>query len=191
VGPHVAQPSGFITLTALVILLAGSASEALGVHAFLGAFLVGVALGGGSPEQQKAHDVVGHFVLSFFAPLYFISIGMSTNFAAHLDMSLVAVILTAACVSKVGAVLLGARVAGMRLDRETWAIAFGLNARGATGVILAGVGLANHVIDERIFVAIVVMALLTSLMSGPLMSRLLWHRQRAYIRQAAPAMERV
>jgi Kef-type K+ transport system membrane component KefB len=79
----------------------------------------------------------------------------------------------------------------MRLDCETWAIAFGLNARGATGVILAGVGLANHVIDERIFVAIVVMALLTSLMSGPLMSRLLWHRQRGYIRRAAPAMERV
>jgi Kef-type K+ transport system membrane component KefB len=78
-----------------------------------------------------------------------------------------------ACVSKVGAVLLGARAAGMRLNKEAWAIGFGLNARGATGIILAGVGLANGVIDERIFVAIVVMALITSLMSGPAMSILL------------------
>ena len=67
----------------------------------------------------------------------------------------------------------------MPLDREVWAIGFGLNARGATGIILAGVGLANGVIDERIFVAIVVMAVVTSLMAGPMMSRLLWdHRRR-------------
>jgi K+:H+ antiporter len=61
-------------------------------------------------------------------------------------------------------------------DREAWAIGFELNARGATGIILAGVGLTNGVIDERIFVAVVVMALVTSLMAGPMMSRLLWHR---------------
>ena len=61
----------------------------------------------------------------------------------------------------------------MPLDREAWAIGFGLNARGATGIILAGVGLTNGVIDGRIFVAVVVMALVTSLMAGPIMSRLL------------------
>ena len=49
----------------------------------------------------------------------------------------------------------------------------GLNARGATGIILAGVGLANGVIDARLFVAIVFMAVATSLMAGPMMSRLL------------------
>jgi Kef-type K+ transport system membrane component KefB len=72
---------------------------------------------------------------------------------------------------------------------EAWAIAFGLNARGATGIILAGVGLANGIIDARIFVAIVVMALITSLMAGPMMSRLLWHRT-APARQGSPALDR-
>jgi Kef-type K+ transport system membrane component KefB len=61
----------------------------------------------------------------------------------------------------------------MALDREVWAIAFGLNARGATGIILAGVGLTNGLIDARIFVAMVFMAAVTSLMAGPMMSRLL------------------
>jgi Kef-type K+ transport system membrane component KefB len=187
VRPRVAWPSGFIALTALLVLMAGSASEALGIHAFLGAFLVGVALGGGDAEQKEAHDVVGHFVLSFFAPIYFISMGMTTNFIKNFDPILVVLIFVVACITKVGGVLLGAKAAGMRLDREAWAVGFGLNARGATGIILAGVGLANHVIDERIFVAIVVMALLTSLMSGPLMSRLLWHRQVQRVRPVAPS----
>ena len=86
--------------------------------------------------------------------------------------------------------LIGAKAAGMPLDREAWAVAFGLNARGATGIILAGVGLANGVIDARIFVAIVVMALVTSLIAGPMMSRLLWHHRAKRSRQVAPAMQR-
>ena len=170
-------PSGSIALLVLLVLLAGTAAEALGVHAFLGAFLVGVALGGSREAERDAHDVIGHFVMSFFAPIYFISMGMTTNFIRNFDPALVAAILVAGCVTKIGAVLLGAKAAGMPLDREAWAIGFGLNARGATGIILAGVGLSNNVIDERIFVAIVVMALVTSLMSGPAMSRLLLRDQ--------------
>jgi Kef-type K+ transport system membrane component KefB len=186
---YVAWPSGFIALTILLILVVGSAAEALGIHAFLGAFLVGVALGGGDEEQKEAHDVIGHFVMSFFAPIYFISMGMTTDFIKNFDATLVAVILIVACVSKVGAVLLGAKAAGMPLNREAWAIGFGLNARGATGIILAGVGLANNVIDERVFVAIVVMALVTSLISGPMMNHLLAERRHVPVRAAVPATD--
>lgn len=187
--PHVAWPNGFIAVTALAVLLGSSAAEALGVHAFLGAFLVGVALGDANEDQREAHDVIGHFVMSF-APIYFISMGMSTNFITNFDFALMAVILGAACVSKVGAVLLGAKAAKMPLDRDVWAIAFGLNARGATGIILAGVGLANGVIDAGVFVAIVLMALITSLMAGPMMSRLLWHHRAVRVRHSSAAMER-
>ena len=187
--PRVAWPSGLIGLTALLVLLASSASEALGVHAFLGAFLIGVALGGAREGHKDAHDVIGQFVLSF-APIYFVSMGLTTNFIANFDLVLVLVILTVACVSKVGAVLIGAKATGMPLDREAWAVGFGLNARGATGIILAGVGLSNGVIDSRIFVAIVVMALVTSLMAGPIMSRLLWHHQALRVRRTAAAVQR-
>lgn len=172
---YVAWPSGFIALTALVILAAGSIAEGLGIHAFLGAFLVGVALGGNNKEWDEAHDVISHFVLSFFAPIYFVSMGMTTNFITNFDWTLVLLLFVVACVSKVGSVLLGARLAGMPLNREAWAIGFGLNARGATGIILASVGLANGIIDARIYVAIVVMAIATSLMSGPLMNYFLSH----------------
>jgi Kef-type K+ transport system membrane component KefB len=169
-------PSGFIAVTTLFILLAASASEALGVHAFLGAFLVGAALSNHGQEHQEAHDVIMAFALSFFAPIYFVSMGMTTNYITNFDGLLVLVILVAALASKLGGVLLGAKLAGMPLDRETWAIGFGLNARGATGIILAGVGRTTGVIDDRIFVAIVVMALVTSLIAGPMMNWLLSHR---------------
>ena len=111
--PHVASPRGFIALIALLVLLVSSASEALGVPAFLGAFLIGVALGDASERQREAHDVIGHVVTSF-APIYFISMGMSTNFIANFDPVLVAVILVVACISKMGRFLPARRPPGCR-----------------------------------------------------------------------------
>lgn len=173
---YVTWPSGFIAVTAVVILVAASITESLGIHAFLGAFLVGAALGGQGDEHQEAHDVITRFAMSFFAPIYFISMGMTTNYITNFDWRLVLVILVVALASKLFGVLLGARIAGMPIDRYAWAIAFGLNARGATGIILAGVGRAAGVIDDRIFVAIVVMALVTSILAGPMMNWLLSDR---------------
>jgi Kef-type K+ transport system membrane component KefB len=172
-------PSGFIALTALVILAAGSISEGLGLHAFLGAFLAGVALGGYVEEKNQtemnpqAHEVIYHFVLSFFAPIYFVSMGLQANFLIHFDIAQVLVVLLMAFLSKMGGVILGARLAGMPFSRKVLAISFGLNARGATGIILAGVGLEHGLIDERIFVTLVVMAIVTSLVSGPAIKRLI------------------
>lgn len=181
---RVAFPSGFIAVTALLILGVGSVAEALGINAFLGAFLVGAALGGKDDETNEANRSITNFVLSFFAPIYFVSMGLNANFVTHFDAALVLLIVVVACVSKIGAVLLGARLAGMPIDRHTLAIGFGLNARGATGIILAGVGLDHGVIDERIFVAIVVMAILTSLLSAPAIKQLILKPERVSIPRA-------
>jgi Kef-type K+ transport system membrane component KefB len=170
----VAWPSGFIAITAVVVLLVSNLAEYLGIHSFLGAFLVGAALGGKDSEGDEAYKAIYHFVLSFFAPIYFVSMGLQANFVTHFDPYLVGIILIVACISKIGSVLLGARLAGMPIDRYTLAIAFGLNARGATGIILAGIGLEHGVIDERIFVALVVMALVTSMLSGPMIKALIF-----------------
>jgi len=170
---RVSWPTTFIAAITVAVLLAALAAELLGVHAFLGAFLVGAALGGLEKERHEAHDALLHFALSFFAPIYFVSMGLGTDFAAHFDLGLVLLVTLVACVAKIGSVLLGARLAGMRAGRETLAIAFALNARGATGIILAGVGREHGVIDDRLFVAMVVMAIATSLLSGPAIRSLL------------------
>jgi len=170
---HAPWPHGFIAVTAVLLLAAGSAAEAMGAHAALGAFLLGVALSGGDAEHREAHEAMARFAMGFFAPLYFVSLGLTTDFVRSFDLALVAVVLAAAVATKLAGVLLGARLAGLRIDREAWAIGFGLNARGATGIILAAVGRQSGVIDDRTFVALAVMAFLTSLLAGPAMSRLL------------------
>ncbi|MFO1094050.1 MAG: cation:proton antiporter [Planctomycetaceae bacterium] len=171
---NLSWPTGLIGFTTLMILLCGSVAEKLGIHAFLGAFLIGAALSGGEDsDHHAAHDIICKFALSFFAPVYFVSMGLNANFIKSFDLTMVLVILIAALASKMIGVLLGAKLARMPINAETVAIAMGLNARGATGIILAGVGLANKVIDERIFVAVVVMCLVTSLIAGPAMNALL------------------
>jgi len=176
---RVPWPAGFIAVTAVLLMAAAGASEALGAHAFLGALLLGVALSGSDVDHQEAQGAMTRFALGFFAPLYFVSLGLTTDFAQSFDGMLVAIVVTVAVASKLLGVLLGTRLAGLPIDREAWAIAFGLNARGATGIVLAAVGHEAGVIDDRVFVALAVMAFLTTLMAGPMMNRLLSGRVSA------------
>lgn len=166
-------PEGFIAVTAVLLLATSAAAEAVGVHAALGAFVLGVALGGEGDGHEEAHGAVARFALGLFAPLYFVSLGLAVDFAGSFDLALVAVVLAAAVATKLAGVLLGTRFAGLPIDREAWAIGFGLNARGATGIILAAVGRHAGVIDDRVFVALAVTAFVTSLLAGPAMRRLL------------------
>ena len=71
---------------------------------------------------------------------------------------------------------MGARWSGLP-RRESWAIGFGMNARGAMEIILGLLALQAGVIDDRLFVAMVVTAIGTSALSGPVMLRVLRHRK--------------
>ena len=73
---------------------------------------------------------------------------------------------------KIGGAYLGGRLGGLN-NRESLAIGFGLNARGAMEIILALLALQTGLIGEKLFVAIVIMAVLTSILAGPLMSLIL------------------
>jgi mannitol/fructose-specific phosphotransferase system IIA component (Ntr-type) len=66
--------------------------------------------------------------------------------------------------------------------QESWAIGFGMNSRGAMEIILGTLALQYRVINEQMFVALVVMAMVTSIMSGPVMQRLLkWRKPHRFI----------
>ncbi len=175
---HVAWPSGFIGVTAILILAGAALAELIGVHAIFGAFLIGVSLGQAAGREDEAHAVIYQFAVSFFAPLYFVSIGLRANFAVAFDWPLVILVLVVATVGKVAGAGLGAWLGGLP-RRESLAIGVGMNARGAIEMILATVALDYGVIDERLFVALVIMALVTSLMSAPLLQRLLLPQERA------------
>lgn len=162
------RQSGVIAVTAALVLATAAASESLGIHAFLGPFFLGISLSSTSKEHHEAYQVIHQFALGFLVPIYFVSMGLTADFFAHFKLDLVLVILLTACVSKALSAYAGARLA--KLDNRTsWAIAAGMNARGATGLIMAGIGLENGILVEATYVALVIMCLVTSLIAGPLM----------------------
>jgi Kef-type K+ transport system membrane component KefB len=165
-------PGGFIGLITIFLLIAAALAESIGLHAIFGAFLIGVALGQDKEANHQVHDIIYQFAISFFAPLYFVSIGLKANFATHFDAGLVFVVLLIACLGKIAGASLGAWWGGT-LPRQALAIGFGMNARGAMEIILASVALEYGLINQKIFVALVVMALFTSMLSGPAMQWLM------------------
>jgi hypothetical protein len=131
---------------------------------------------GDSPHfRERTRATIEHFVSFVFAPLFFASIGLRLDFLAHFDLALVAIVLAIAMVSKVLGCGLGARFRGLPW-RQAWAIGFGMNSRGAMEIILGALALQATVINERLFVALVVMAMVTSLISGTLMQTILRRR---------------
>lgn len=170
-------PGGVLAVAAAMTFLIGGFTEWLGVHAIFGAFLFGIALGDSPHMREKTRTIIEQFVGSIFAPLFFASLGLKVNFAANFDPLLVGVIVAIACASKLVGCTLGARLASYPF-RDALAVGFAMNARGAMGTVLALLALEAGLIDERAFVALVVMALVTSMMAGPAIQKLLT-RERA------------
>jgi Kef-type K+ transport system membrane component KefB len=170
------EAGGLLAVVSILVLIGAIMAQVAGVHAVFGAFLVGVALGPSLRHTPCASVVIREFALSFFAPLYFVSVGLKADFVHGFDPVLAAVVLLIAASGKILGAGAGALLGGMKL-REAGAVAVGLNARGAMEIILAGVALSAGIIDQRIFVALIVMTLVTTMASGPLFKRLCGARQ--------------
>lgn len=173
---HAAWPAGVLALCVSLAFLCGAFTEWIGVHAIFGAFLVGVALGDSSRLSERTQLILHHFVTALFAPLFFASIGLRVNFVEAFDPVLCTVVLVIACLGKIVGCGGAALVAGMP-RREAWALGFGMNARGAMEIILGLLARDAGLIDDRMLVALVLMALVTSMISGPLMEKALARRR--------------
>jgi Kef-type K+ transport system membrane component KefB/mannitol/fructose-specific phosphotransferase system IIA component (Ntr-type) len=183
---HTSWPGGVLGAALSVGLLGAAATEWIGVHAMFGAFLVGVALGDSPHLQQRTRSIIEEFISFIFAPLFLASIGLRVDFLAWFDPGLTLVILVIACVAGSAGCAFGARLTGMA-PRRAWATGFALNARGAMGIILALLAREYGVIDDRLFVALVVMALVTSLIAAPAMQWVLQRKTKASFRSALSA----
>ncbi len=158
------RDSLFLGIIIVIVLLASVMAEKIGIHAILGAFLAGIAFS--DIESNKIHT--SRMVAYFFSPLYFVSVGLQVNFLKHFDLALVLIIVAIAVFGKILGAFIGAKISKLN-NREALAIGFGMNARGAVGIILSTAAFQAKLIDERIFTALIVMAMATTLISGPLM----------------------
>jgi Kef-type K+ transport system membrane component KefB len=163
-----AWPGGVLSLSLALCFLAAAFTEYIGIHAVFGAFIIGVALGDSEHFSERAKEIVHQFINNIFAPLFFVSTGLRVNFITNFDGTLTLIIIVIAFFGKIAGAGFGAKLGGLS-NRESLAAGFGLNARGAMGIILGLIALENGLISEAVFVSIVIMALFTSMTSGPLM----------------------
>jgi Kef-type K+ transport system membrane component KefB/mannitol/fructose-specific phosphotransferase system IIA component (Ntr-type) len=166
-------PGRVVSAVLVFALLAGAATRAMGLPAALGGFMAGLAAGGSTKVHARARSVVEDFVSHVFAPVFFATIGLRLDFAAAFDLPLCAVVFALGMVTKVAGSTLGARLGGLKW-REATAVGFGMSARGAMGIVLASIARDGGLLGDRLFVALVGMALGTSLLSGPAMTWLLY-----------------
>lgn len=173
-----AAPSRVLSLVAVAAMLGASITHAIGLHTVLGGFLVGVAFGGSPHLRERTRSTIHQFVMHVFAPVFFASLALDVDFATSFDLGLTVIVFLVATASKLIGCGGGGRLAGLPL-REALAVAFGLNARGAMGTILALFAREAQLIDDRVFVALITTALTTSVIAGPAMKRALSRKDSA------------
>jgi len=162
-------PGGILNFVFILGFLGAAFTEYIGIHAIFGAFILGLAIGDSVHLTEKPREMIQQFVTNIFAPLFFVSIGLRVNFILNFDLSLVLIILVLAFFGKVIGSGFGARLGGMNVA-DSFVVGFGMNSRGSMEIILGLLALQYGLIQETVFVALVIMALVTSLTSAPLMN---------------------
>jgi len=174
-------PGSVINFILILGFLGAAFTEYLGVHAILGAFMVGIAIGDSIHLKERTREILHQFITNIFAPLFFVSIGMKANFITNFNVGIVIVLLALAFIGKIAGCSIGARLGGMKKN-ESLAVGAGMSSSGAMGIIIGLIALQFGLINEEVFVGLVIMALFTSISSAPLMSYFLKERDKTKFR---------
>ncbi len=169
---HTSWPAGVLGFALTGALVCAAFTELIGIHAIFGAFLFGVALGDTPHLRERTRETLDQFISFIFAPLFFAYIGLRVDFISNFSVVPVVTLLVIASVGKIAGCYYGGVYAGMG-RRESLAVGFGENARGAIEIILGLLALNAGIIDESLFVALVIMAMLTSMAAGWTMEKVL------------------
>jgi Kef-type K+ transport system membrane component KefB len=154
---------------ASVLFLAWAIEFLGGVAAITGAFLAGVGLGRSHLRDEIEHGL-HRIAYGFFVPLFLVDIGLQADLRA-LDpttMAFAGVIIVVAFISKLLGSGVGARLGGM--DRAaSIRMGIGMISRGEVGLIVAGVGVSEGILEPQLFSVIILMVLVTTLVTPPLL----------------------
>ena len=157
----------------LAVLLASWACVASGLHPAFGAFIAGMAM-----PRTEAMLVIRRrlvpVVTAVLLPLFFVYAGLETRIGLLLtgDLPLIAgLVVLVACASKWAGCWLAARATG-HSGRESAGIGALMNARGLVELVVLTVGLQEGVITPTLFSILVLMAIVTTMMTGPIVGLL-------------------
>jgi K+:H+ antiporter len=158
-------------LVAAGIFLSAYVTSDIGIHPIFGAFAFGVVM-----PRQPHRKLEAHMLRPFqdasklLLPVYFIVTGLSVDIKGlrAADYLQLVLLIGVACVGKIVGGTVPARRSGMDWH-ESFGVGFLMNTRGLTELIILNVGLSLNVLDQRLFTVMVLMALITTAMAGPLL----------------------
>ncbi len=166
------RPAGALLAALLIGTFACAwATESLGVHAVFGAFLFGACLPRDDRLLHALIERIEHVAVLVLMPVFFALAGLNTTPDAFVGAGLggLGLILAVAIVGKIAGGAIGARISGQPW-RASLAVGSLMNARGMMELIVIKVGLDIGVIGKEVFTMLLVMALVTTVMTSPLLT---------------------
>jgi Kef-type K+ transport system membrane component KefB len=171
---------GSVTLSAailenLVVWIAFSALFATSIHFHLPALalVVGVAVGEIARKRSLTVRKTANWLsVRALSPLFFSVVGLKLGNLAQFDLMLTLLLIAVATVGKLVVGTLTAKLNGIS-TRESWCVGFAMNSRGAMSIFLSTLGHELGMISDRLFLALIIMALFTSIVSGPALRQIL------------------
>jgi len=161
-----------ITIVITILLLSAITTDVLGVHAVFGAFIAGLIMPIDiklkSPVKTKFED----FTTVLLLPIFFALTGLKTQFGllnSWYLWGIFALVLLVAVSGKMGGVVMAARFSTIKW-RESVILGVLMNTRGLMELIALNIGYDLGVISGPIFTLMVLMALITTFMTGPLLN---------------------
>ncbi|KAG0280232.1 K(+)/H(+) antiporter [Linnemannia exigua] len=171
-----------MAFTMVIVLVSAFVTDIIGVHAIFGSFLVGLIIPNDTGFADGVTKRIEDLVSVIFLPIYFALSGLKTQIGL-LDngktWGLVVLTTFVACFGKIVGCTGAARLQGMEW-RESLAIGVLMNCKGLIELIVLNIGYDAGVINDRVFVIMVAMCLITTCMTTPAVSYIYpVHYQRA------------
>jgi Kef-type K+ transport system membrane component KefB len=159
-----------LAVVLLVMLVSAVATEWLGVHALFGAFFAGLSMPRSAQIERVLVERLEPLTMTLLLPLFFAFTGLRTNIQLLDSAALwrdAALILMVAVVGKAGASTIAARAMGTSW-REATMLGVLLNTRGLIELVVLNIGLDLGILSPLVFSMLVLMALITTFMTSPL-----------------------
>ncbi len=166
------RPAGALLATLLIgTFLCAYATDYLGVHAVFGAFLFGTCVPRDDRLLHSLIERIEHVAVLVLMPVFFALAGLNTTSDAFVGTGLGALglLMAVSIIGKFAGGIIGARVSRYSW-RESFAVGSLMNARGLMELIVMKVGLDIGVIGQQMFTMLLVMALVTTVMTSPLLT---------------------
>jgi Kef-type K+ transport system membrane component KefB len=170
-----------IVIVCAALLLAALATQRIGIHALFGAFLVGAVIPHDSSLARDVNEKFEDLVVVLFLPVFFAFTGLRTQIALvhgwH-DWMVCLVIIVVASLGKFGGASLAARFTGLDWE-DAASLGVLMNTRGLMELIVLNVGLDLGVLSPTLFAMLVIMAIVTTLVTTPVLHALTRTREAA------------